>query len=112
MSVRFIALVIAAVGWLIAALLAYVMLYWFGFFGVGFIGLLMLFICSQVELESGAGSGLSGAQTWKKQAMSHAERASQRHEYLLGIGSTRFVRYVGIALTLIGFGGFLYFQLD
>ena len=43
--------------------------------------------------------------------MSRAERASRRHEQSLGIKATRFFRSVGIGLTLIGFGGFLYFQL-
>ena len=110
MSVRFLALMLAAVGWLFAGLLAYVMLHWFGFFGLGFFGLLLLFICAQVDLET-KGHGLSGAQTASGHAMSHAERASRRQE-LLAAGSGRYVRYVGIGLTLIGFGGFLCSQLD
>ena len=43
--------------------------------------------------------------------MPRAERASQRHEQSPAIKTTRFFRNVGIGLTLIGFGGFLYFQL-
>jgi hypothetical protein len=58
MSGRFIALVVAAIGWLLAALLAFVVVTLFGFFGVGFLGLLILFICTQVELESDAGARL------------------------------------------------------
>ena len=55
MSGRFIALVVAAIGWLFAALFAYAIVTLFGFFGVGFFGLLILFICTQVELEFGSG---------------------------------------------------------
>jgi len=57
MSARFILLAIAAIGWLIAAALAYAFMSLFGFFGVGFYGLLLLFICSQVELESKVSAG-------------------------------------------------------
>jgi len=55
MSGRFIVLVVAAIGWLIAAVVAYAVVAPFGFFGVGIFGLLILFICTQVELESEAG---------------------------------------------------------
>jgi hypothetical protein len=43
--------------------------------------------------------------------MWRTERAPQRHAQSPGIKTTRFFRNVGIGLTLIGFGGFLYFQL-
>ncbi len=56
MSGRFIAHVVAAIGWLIAFLVAYAIVALFGFFGVGFFGLLILFICTQVELEADAGA--------------------------------------------------------
>ena len=104
MSGRFIAHVVAAIGWLIAGLIAYAVVSLFGFFGVGFFGLLILFICTQVELESDAGAKLFAGQ-------SQAERASRRHEQPTGIKATHFFRSLGIGLTLVGFGGFLYFQL-
>jgi hypothetical protein len=88
MSGRFIVNVIAVIGWLIAAVFAYAFLTLFGFAGVGFYGLLLLFICMQVELEP--------------DEVSH-------HRRLLGIG---FFKILGIGLTVIGFGGFLCFQLD
>lgn len=65
---------------------AYAFLTLFGYFGVGFYGLLVLFICMQVELET----------------VSHHQRPR-------GIG---FFKILGVGLTAIGFGGFLYFQLD
>lgn len=88
MSGRFIVHVVAAIGWLIAAVFAYAFLTLFGFFGVGFYGLLLLFICMQVELESDSAS--------------HLQRSR-----IVG-----FFKILGLGLTAIGFGGFLYFQLS
>ena len=51
MSGKFIVHVIAVIGWLFTAVFAYAFLTLFGYFGVGFYGLLLLFICMQVELE-------------------------------------------------------------
>ena len=45
MSGRFIVHAIAVIGWLFAAVFAYAFLTLFGYFGVGFYGLLVLFIC-------------------------------------------------------------------
>lgn len=112
MSVRFMALVLAAIGWLFASVFALAIVSLFGFFGVGFFGLLLWFICTQVELESDGGAGLFAAQARAKQHMSRSERAAQRHDQSLGIRTTRFFRNVGIGLTVLGFAGFLYFQLE
>jgi uncharacterized membrane protein YesL len=111
MSGRFIAHVVAAIGWLFAAVIAYAVVSLFGFFGVGFFGLLILFICTQVELESDAGARLYAPQAQARQNTPGGERASRRHGPPPGSKTTRFVRNAGIGLTLIGFGGFLYFQL-
>lgn len=88
MSGMFIVHVIALIGWLIAAVFAYAFITLFGYFGVGFYGLLLLFICMQVELEP---DGVSPRQP------------------SLGVG---FFKALGVALTVIGFGGFLYFQVE
>jgi hypothetical protein len=111
MSGRFIAHIVAAIGWLFAALIVFAVVSLFGFFGVGFFGLLVLFICTQVELESEAGARLYAPQAEARQAMPGVERASRRHGPPPASKTTRFFRNVGIGLTLIGFGGFLYFQL-
>ena len=88
MSGRFIVHVIALIGWLIAAVFAYAFITLFGYFGVGFYGLLLLFICMQVELEP--------------DGVSH-------HQRLLGIG---FFKSLGVGLTVVGFGGFLCFLIE
>jgi len=67
-----------------------------------FAGLLILFICTQVELESEAGARLFAPQAQARQNMPRVERASQRHEKSPGFKTTRFFRNVGIGLTLIG----------
>ena len=89
MSGRFIVHIIAIIGWLLAAVFAYAFLALFGYFGVGFYGLLVLFICMQVELEP---DGFT----------------TTAHGRWLGTG---FFKILGVALTVIGFGGFLCFQL-
>jgi hypothetical protein len=105
MSGRFIAHVVAAIGWLFASLFAYAIVTLFGFFGVEFFGLLIMFICTPVELESDAGARLFAARAQARQNMGRAEPASRRHEQSPGSKATRFFRNVGIGLTLIGFGG-------
>ena len=92
MSGRFVALVVAAIGWLFAALVAYAVVSLFGFFGVGFFGLLILFICTQVELELDAGARLFAPQAQARQNMSRAERASERHGKSPAGKTTRFVQ--------------------
>ena len=88
MTGRFIVHAIALVGWVIAAVFAYAFVTLFGYFGVGFYGLLLLFICMQIELEP---DEVSHQQRWP---------------------SIGFFKGLGVGLTVIGFGGFLYFQLD
>ena len=88
MSARFILNLVGVVGWLVAALFAYAFLTLFGFFGVGFYGLLVLFICMQVELEPAD----AAAQQWRRW--------------------TVLFKILGLLLSVAGFGGFLWFQLD
>lgn len=82
---------IGVVGWLLVAVFAYAFVTLFGFFGVGFYGLLLLFICMQVELESNESGHASGAAARRQRALFKA---------------------IGVVLTIVGFGGFVYFQLD
>jgi hypothetical protein len=112
-----IALAVAACGWLVASLIAFVLVASFGFFAIGLIGLLLWFVCVRIELEKDAavGSGwtpqLIASQHEARERMSDDERASWRHEQSLALQSTRFFRHLGMALTLIGAAGFLYFQV-
>lgn len=114
---RTLALAVAALGWLVASLIAFVLVARFGFFAIGLIGLLLWFVCVRIELEKDAavGSGwtphLIGSQHGARERMSGDERARWRHEQSLAMQSTRFFKHFGMALTLIGGAGFLYFQI-
>jgi hypothetical protein len=92
MTARFIVHVVAVIGWLMAALFAYAFLTLFGYFGVGFYGLLLLFICMQVELEP--------------------DRNTEHHQGSSGGRYALLFKILGTALTIVGFGGFLLFQLN
>ena len=83
MSGRFVVLVVAAIGWVVAALVAFAVVSLFGFFGVGFLGLLLLFICTQVELELDASARLFAPQAQARQNMPRAERASSMGSHRL-----------------------------
>ena len=85
--------------------------------GVGVVGLMIWFVSTRVDLEQegavgvGVSPGFFARQVRRKAEMSHAERAAFRDEKSLEAQSIRFFKHFGIALTLIGAGGFLYFQL-
>lgn len=117
MEGRTIALAVAALGWLVAGVIAFVLVASFGFFAIGLIGLLLWFICVRIDLEKDAavGSGwtphLIGSQHEARERMSGDERMRWRHEQSLGLQSVRFFEHLGIGLTAIGTGGFLYFQI-
>jgi hypothetical protein len=107
---------VAACGWLVASLVAFVLVTSFGFFAIGLIGLLMWFICVRIELERDAVSSgwtphLIVSQHQARERMSEAERAGWRHEQSLALPSIRFFRHLGIGLTLIGGAGFLWLQV-
>ena len=116
MEGRTLAIAVAALGWLVASLIAFVLVASFSFFAIGLIGLLLWFICVRIELEKDAavGSGwtphLIGSQHEARERMSGDERARWRHEQSLGLQSVRFFKHLGMALTLIGGAGFLWFQ--
>jgi hypothetical protein len=100
-------------GWLIASVIAFMIVAYASFFGVAVIGLMIWFVTARVDMEHDGvvGAGVSPAflaqQIKTRTEMSRAERAAQ----LLEKQSTRFFRYLGIVLTLGGLGGFLLFQI-
>ena len=105
-------------GWLIAAVIAFMIVAYASFFGIGVIGLMIWFVTARVDMEQdgrvvGAGStpGFLAQQLRTKAEMSHAERAALCGRQLLEAQSTRFFKYLGVALTVLGFGGFLLFQI-
>jgi hypothetical protein len=114
---RTIALAVAALGWLIASLVAFVLVARFGFFAIGLIGLLLWFVCVRIELEKDAVIGnsrtpeLIAYQHEARERMSPEQRAAWREEQSIALQSTRFFRHLGMGLTAIGAAGFGWFQL-
>ena len=78
---RVVVLAVAALGWCVASLVAFVLVANFTFFGIG---LLVWFVCTRIELEKDAavGSnwtpGLIASQYEARQQMSDEERAVWR----------------------------------
>ena len=85
-------------GWLIASVIAFMIVAYASFFGIGVIG-------------AGVSPGFLAQQIKVRTEMSRAERAALHGRQLLEKQSTRFFRYLGIVLTLAGFGGFVLFQI-
>ena len=104
-------------GWLIASVISFMIVAYAGFFGVAVIGLMIWFVTARVDMEqdgvvgAGVSPGFLAQQLRNRTEMSRAERAALHGRQLLEQQSTRFFRYLGIALTVGGFGGFLLFQI-
>ena len=117
MEGRTVVIAVAALGWLVAGLIAFIFVVWFGFGGIGLIGLMLWFICVRMELEkdsvisTGRATELIVLQHEARQRLSDNERMSLRHEQSLALQSVRFFKHLGMGLTLIGAAGFLYIQL-
>lgn len=113
-SGRTIVTAVAIAGWFLASLAAFVIVTLVDFLGVGLIGVLIAFVATQFELDSGGiaggayGSSMIHHQMEADRKMSPEQRAAQRHELAFSAQSTRFFRHFGIALAVIGFGGFAY----
>ena len=104
-------------GWLIASVIGFMIVAYASFFGIGVIGLMIWFVTARVDMEQDGVVGASVSPSFLAQQikvrteMSRAERAALHGRQLLEKQSTRFFRYLGIVLTLGGFGGFLLFQI-
>jgi hypothetical protein len=104
-------------GWLIASVIAFMIVAYASFFGVAVIGLMIWFVTSRVDMEqdgvvgAGVSPGFLARQLRTRTEMSRAERAALHGRQLLAQQSTRFFRYLGILLTVGGLGGFLLFQV-
>ena len=108
MPLKSVVMAVVLSGWLLASAIAFMLVAYTSFFGIAVIGLMIWFICTRLDLERE--SSFTHQVTTKPQ-MSQAERVALRSETALEAQTTRFFRHFGMALVLIGAGGFLYFQL-
>jgi hypothetical protein len=91
--------------------------HWLGFFGVGLLGMFILFVATQVDLEGGHGigggmnAGLYAQQFADEQRLTRNERAERKSERKRTLGAVRYAQMVGLAFLIVGGGGFAYVQL-
>ena len=117
MPAKSVVMAIVLSGWLIAGVFAALIVAYTSFFGVGVIGIMRWFVCRRVELEEDGPVGNVSAvsafapQLWARSEMPAEQRAAVRHKHSLAVKSVRFFKHLAMALTAIGFGGFLYFQV-
>ena len=117
MEGRTIATAVAVLGWLVASLAAFAFVVWFGFGGIGVIGLLLWCVCVRMELEKDAAIGTSRTpeliayQHQARERMSPEQRAAWREEQSVAMQSMRFFKHLGMGLTAIGAAGFAWFQI-
>ena len=104
-------------GWLIAAVLAALIVAYTSFFGIAVIGVFILAVSVTLDRErdGAVGAGITPSflaqQHRTRQELSDAHRLSLRDQHSREARSTRYVRYLGVAMMLIGLGGFWLYQL-
>src|SRR6185369_9082094 len=105
MPLKSIVMAVVLSGWLLAGVLAFMIVAYTSFFGIAVIGLMIWFVCTRVDLEqegtanAGVSPSFFARQVQTRAEMSHAERAALRSEKRLEVQSTRFFRHLGMALT-------------
>jgi hypothetical protein len=108
---------VALVGLCAMVAIAMVLVARIGFLGIAIIGVLTWFVCVRLELEKDAAvgnvmtTGLFAQQMRAREAMTRAERAAEHEEQTSLLQSVRFFKRLGIALTVIGLGMFVLYQL-
>jgi hypothetical protein len=119
MPARSILMAIALSAWLVIGIFVFITVAYVGFIGVGVVGLVLLFVCTLVELDADRPVGTGGIatpaflarQVEVAAAQRPEERASSLADRLLSLQSIRFYKYLGAALAVVGIGGFLLFQV-
>jgi len=104
-------------GWLIALVVAGLIVAYTSFFGLAVLGLLVLCLSVIVDQErdGAVGAGMTPgflAQQFRARAeMTPMQRQAMRSEHALEARSTLRFKYLGIAMLFVGLAGFWLFQL-
>ena len=104
-------------GWLIVLIVAGLIVAYTGFFGLAVLGLVVLCLSVIVDQErdgavgTGVTPGFLAQQFRAKAEMSPMQRQALHHEHVQEARLTLRFRHLGMAMVLIGLGGFLLFQL-
>ncbi|MFO1158232.1 MAG: hypothetical protein U1E60_05300 [Reyranellaceae bacterium] len=103
--------------WVFGSAIAFMIVAYASFLGIGVIGLMIWSVCARLDLERDSAVGIGGSpsffarQVRTRAEMSPAERAAHRDQQSLEARSVRFFKHLGMALTVIGFLGFWLYQL-
>jgi hypothetical protein len=117
MPVKSIVMAFVLSGWLVALVLAGLIVAYTSFFGLAVLGLVVLFLGVIVDQErdgavgAGVTPGFMAHQLRARLQMSRAEHGALRAEQALEARSTRLIKCLASAMILIGLGGFWIFQL-
>ena len=117
MSGRTIVNALAAGGWAAASIVAFFLVAYTTFAGLGVIGLMIWYAGTQIELDgdtpvaSSLTTSFLAAQVQAQRDMPPEQKMAARHERSLRAETTRFFRHFGMGLAAVGLAGFLYFQL-
>jgi hypothetical protein len=116
LSARSILIALALSAWLLASVLAFLIVAYTSFFGIAFIGVVICYVSAQFELDADRPVGslatsFLGAQLRAERDLTVEQRRSVRHQQSLSVQSARFFKHFGLALMVVGFAGGLYYQL-
>ncbi len=117
MSLKSMVMAFVYSGWLIASGFAFMIVAYAQFFGVAFIGVFIWFIstCMDQDRDGAVGAGITpgflARQFEARATMSAGERQAFRLEQSSEARSTRFFKYLGMAMTAFGLAGFWFFQI-
>ena len=117
MPIKSIVMAFVLSGWLIAAVVAAMIIAYTTFFGVAVIGVIVWYVSARVDQERdgavgiGVTPGFMARQFQARTEMSPAQRQALRGEQSLEARSTRLFKYLGMAMTLVGLAGFWFYQL-
>lgn len=116
MSARSVLIAIGLAAWLVASVVALLIVAYTSFFGIAFVGLVVCYVSAQFELDGdrpvgSVATSFLGAQLRAEREMTAEQRTSVRHERSLAAQSARFFKHFGLALMAIGLCGGVYYQL-
>ena len=104
-------------GWLIALVLGGLIVAYTGFFGLAVIGVFIWRVSVTIDQERDGAVGAAvtpgflAQQVRARTEMSPAHRQALRDEHSHEARLTRLFKYLGIATTLVGLGGFWIYQI-
>ena len=78
----------------------------FGFFGVGVLGILIMFVAVQIDLTKNGTSSTFSIIPLPPRHMNRAEKAARRAEAGSLARPVQIMKLLGLALALLGFGAF------